>query len=95
MPADLTLMPGGEDGFDVGEVLVERGAADTGFLGYLRHGHSPQTTFGHELCRCLQRGLLHRPTMSFDRLVPQLRHAAILHDDWMRTVRLDKDSVSR
>ena len=75
MLANLALMPGCEDGFDVGEVLVQGGAADTGLLGYRRHGHSPQTTFGHELCRSRQRRLLYRQAVGLDRLVPQLRHA--------------------
>jgi len=70
MLANLTLMPGGENCFDVGEVFVERGAADTGPLGYLRHGDSAQATFGDKVCRCLERGVLHRPSVSLDRLVP-------------------------
>jgi len=47
MVADLSLMPGGEDAFDIREVLVESGAADPGLLGYLGHGHGPQALFGH------------------------------------------------
>jgi len=39
MAIDLTLMPGEQDRFDVGEVLVERRASDAGLLGDLRHRH--------------------------------------------------------
>jgi hypothetical protein len=38
LPCGVAFMPGNQDGFDVGVVLVERGSADAGLLGDLRHG---------------------------------------------------------
>ena len=60
---DLTLMPGKKDRLDVREVLVERGAADAGLLGDLRHRDRPQAVLGHEPGRrCSQpRGSCRRP----------------------------------
>ena len=71
---DLTFVPGGQDRFDIREVLVQRRTSDAGFLGNLRHRHRPQPLRGHQCRGGVQGRVAHRAAMRLDRLVPQLRH---------------------
>lgn len=57
MVGDLPLMPGGEDGFDVGEVLVQGGSANAGLFGYLGHGYCTEASFGDQRRRGFECGL--------------------------------------
>jgi hypothetical protein len=84
---DLTFVPGNEDRFDIGEVLVERRTSDARLLGDLGHRHRPQPLLSDQLGGDVERRIAYRAPMRFDRLVPQLRH--------QRSVRKDQDSLIR
>ena len=72
--ADLALVPGHEDRFNIGEVLVQRGPSDAGGLRDLGHGHRRETVLGNEpRCR-LHDGLAHLVPVRVDGLRPQFRH---------------------
>ena len=77
---DLTFVPGDQDRFDVGEVLVQRRASDAGLLGDLRHRHRPQPVLGHQRRRGVEGRVAHRAAVRLDRLVPQLRHDRSIRD---------------
>ena len=84
---DMPLVPGDEDGFDAGEVLVERGAADAGLLCNLGHGHGPQPMPGDQGRGGLEDRLMHLAAMGLDRLMPELRdHARIRHGQLLDTL---------
>ena len=71
---DLTFVPGGQDRFDVREVLVQRRASDAGFLGDLRHRHRADPALGNEAGSGLDDRLADGAAVLLDRRVPQLRH---------------------
>ena len=88
---DLALVPGGEDRVDVGEVLVERRAADSGPLCDLGHRDTGQAAYGDQTgCRVEDR-FPHRVAVGRDGVVPQLRHSWIL----ARRSAYHGDTVSR
>ena len=78
---DVTLVPGEQDRFDVGEVLVQRRTSDTCLFGDLRHRHRQWSVLGHQRPRGVQGRVDHRAAVRLDRLVPQLRHPRSIRGD--------------
>lgn len=76
---DVAFVPGQEDGFDVWEVFVERGAADAGLLGDLGHGHGGEAVRGDQRGRGVHGRFAHGVAVRVDRFVPQLRHHPRIH----------------
>ena len=72
--ADVLVMPGVEDGLDVGEVLVERGSANADIFGDARHRDGTHPAFGHERRCGLDYGAADLLAMGVDRVGPQLGH---------------------
>jgi hypothetical protein len=70
MSIDVPFVPGGQDRFDVREVLVQRRTSDPGFLGDLRHRHGQQPVLGHQRPGGFQDRLAHVATVRLDRLAP-------------------------
>ncbi len=91
----LPFVPGSQNGLDIRKVLVERGAADAGGLGDLRHRHRRQPVLSHQRRRRVQDGVAHLAAVRRNRLAPQLRHDLSIQGDEMRTLCLDKDEVYR
>ena len=83
---DVAVVPGGQDRFDVGEVLVQGRPADAGFLGDPRHRHRRQPVFGDQGRGGVQGRVVHRSAVLLDRLGPQLRHQPNIHYVSMSTV---------
>ena len=71
---DLPFVPGHQDGFDVGEVLVQGRPADPGLPRDLRHGHGAQAVLGDQRGRGVEDGVADLAAVRVDRLAPQLRH---------------------
>jgi len=71
---DLTFVPGIEDRFDVGEILVQRRPPDPGLLGDLGHRYRPQSVLGYKGRGGIQDRVVYLAAVSFDRLGPQLGH---------------------
>jgi SAM-dependent methyltransferase len=61
---DLTFVPGGQDRFDVGEVLVQCRPSDPGLLGDLRHRHRRQPVLGDQRHRGVQGRVPHRAAVA-------------------------------
>ncbi len=80
MIADLLFVMSLEDGFDVGEVLVERGAPDASGLGDLRHGYREQSVLKDQLPGGTEDRLAHLGAVRVDRLVPKPRHPNMIRD---------------
>src|SRR5947208_1364737 len=78
MVGDLALVPGGENRVHLGEVLVERRAADAGPLRDLGHRDAGQAAFGDQTACRVEDRFPHGVAMSRDGVVPQLRHSWIL-----------------
>ena len=74
MSGDLALMPRQEYRFDVGKVLVQRGPADSRFLGDPGHGYGQQAVPRHELGRGVENGIADLAAMCLDGLCPEPRH---------------------
>ena len=70
----LALVPGNDDGVDVGEVLVERCPSDTGGVGDARHGHRGQPVIADQAPHGVEDGVTYLSAVTLDRLVPELRH---------------------
>src|SRR5216684_3463297 len=81
MGTDMALVPGNQDCFDVGEVLVQGRTSDAGFLGYLRHRHRQQAMLRHQCRGRVQDRVAHFPPVRRNRLSPQLRHGLSIHFD--------------
>jgi hypothetical protein len=71
---DLAFVPGGQDRFDVREVLVQRRPADAGLRRDLRHRYRRQSMLGHQCRHGVQGRVAHRAAVRLDRLRPQLGH---------------------
>ena len=71
---DLTFVPGEEDRIDVGEVLVQRCAADTRVRCDLGHRHRTQATLGDQRRRRVQRRVAYVLAVRFHGFVPQPGH---------------------
>src|SRR5438270_9459517 len=75
---DMAIMPGDQDRLDTGEVLVERGASNAGFLGNLGHRHSPQPVPRDQGRGRIEDRLVDLSAVRLNRVVPELRdHARI------------------
>ncbi|GAA4862152.1 hypothetical protein GCM10023203_07110 [Actinomycetospora straminea] len=72
---DLALVPGREDGLDVGEVLVDRRPGDPRGGGDPGHGDGPEPVLVGERPRGVLDRLAHHAAVGLDGLVPELRHA--------------------
>jgi hypothetical protein len=77
--ADLALVPGDQDGLNVGKVLIQRRPPDAGLRGDLRHRHRRQPMLGHQPRRSIQGRVAHRTAVLLDRIGPQLRHQTIVY----------------
>ena len=73
--ASVSLVPGDQDRFDVGVVLVEGGPAYPGLLGDLGHGHVPKPVLSYEGGGGIEDGVFDFAAMRLDRLLPQPGHA--------------------
>lgn len=76
----MALVPGQQDGFDAREILVERGTANTGLFGNLRHGDRTQPMSGNECRGSLEDRVMHPAAMRLNGLVPELRDHARVRD---------------
>ena len=92
---DLAFVPGHQDRFDVGKVLVQGGAPDAGRGRDLRHRHRRQAVLAGQRRGGVQGGVVDRAPVLFDRLGPQLRHVSRVHGDDRGTVCIDSDTLSR
>jgi hypothetical protein len=82
---DLPFVPGDEDRFDVGEVLVQSRTADARLLGDLRHRHRRQPVLGYERRHGVQGGVAHRAAMRLDGVVPEPGHSSSIRSDAIET----------
>src|SRR5262249_5515723 len=78
---ELTLVPGDEDGLDVGEILVERGTTDSGAFGDARHGECEWTLLGDEVGGRGEDGVVHLLAVRVDRGCPDPWHCAFRRSD--------------
>jgi len=76
---DVAGVPGGQDRLDVGEVLVQRRAADAGLGGDPGHRHRREPVLGDQRRGRVKRRVVHGAAVFLDRLGPELRHRARLH----------------
>ena len=83
---DLLLVPGPNNRLDVGEVLVQGGAADAGGLRDLRHRERERPVSANKLLGCLEDRLAHQLPVLADGLPPQLWHRV--------TIGLSSDELS-
>jgi hypothetical protein len=93
--ADLALVPGPQDRLDVGKVLVQGGAPDSGVLCDPRHRHRGEAVLGDQCRGGVQHGGAYGGTVRVDRLVPQLGHADSIRPAHMATLCIDRDTLSR
>ena len=78
-PGGVSLVAGNEDGLNVGEVLVKRGAADPGLLGDLRHRHGAQSVLIDQGHRRIQDSVGDLSAVRLDGLSPDPGHDISLH----------------
>jgi hypothetical protein len=76
---NVPFVPGDQYGFDVREVLVQRGTSDAGLLGDLCHRHRPQPVLGHQRHGGVKDGIAHFAPVGLDRLLPELWHQQIAY----------------
>jgi hypothetical protein len=69
----MLLVPGGQEGLDVGEVLVQSGPTDAGALGDLGHRHREHTLLLNQLAHRVENGLPH--------LLPMRLHRQLANGD--------------
>lgn len=77
--SDLAFVPGEEDRFDVGEVLVERGSSDAGVFGDARHRDREQAIVGDERRGGVEHRVADLAPVLVDRVGPQLGHPTSIH----------------
>ena len=74
MVRHVPFVPCHDDRFDIGEVFVERRAADPGLLGDLRHRDRRESVLSDQLGRGLQDRAAYLTAVSLDRVRPEPRH---------------------
>jgi hypothetical protein len=76
---DLAFVPGQQDRFDIGEVLVQRCSSDPGPACDLRHRHGEEAAFGDQSGGRVEDRVANFAAMRLDRLRPQLGHRRELY----------------
>ena len=68
MAADLPLVPGDQNRFDIREIFVQRRAATSRLFGDLRHRHGRQPMLGYQRRSGVDGRIAHRAAVHLDRV---------------------------